>query len=205
MTASSQDQVSLFALDNDGQELLFRNARTANSFSDEPVTDEQLTEIYELFKWAPTSGNSQPLRIYAVRTPEAKQRLLPHLMGANQEKTMSAPLVLILAADTDYHLHLDRLLPYVPNPAARHADSEFRRKNSEFNATLQAGYLILAVRAAGLAAGPMSGFDASGVDAEFFPDGTRHSILIVNVGKPGSEAWFERLPRLEANEVIEFL
>ncbi|MFD9665133.1 malonic semialdehyde reductase [Rhodococcus sp. NPDC059968] len=205
MTTSSQDQGSLIALDKDGQELLFRGARTANSFTDEPVTDEQLMEIYELFKWAPSSGNSQPLRIHAVRSPEAKHRLVPHMLGANQEKAIAAPLVLILAADADYHLHLDRLLPYVPNPAARHADRDFRSKNSEFNAALQAGYLILAIRAAGLAAGPMSGFDASGVDAEFFPDGTRHSILIVNVGKPGPEAWFERLPRLDASEVIEFL
>jgi 3-hydroxypropanoate dehydrogenase len=202
--SANASQTSLFALDEDGQALLYRDARTANSFSDEPVDDEHVKAIYELFKWAPTSGNSQPLRIVAVRTDEAKQRLLPYMMDANRDKTASAPLVLILAADTDYHLHLDRLLPYVANPAARHADPKFRRKNGDFNAALQAGYLILAIRAAGLAAGPMAGFDAEGIDSEFFSESSLHAILVVNVGRPGENAWFERLPRLTAEEVIEF-
>src|SRR3569833_2861204 len=63
----------------DAQKLLFREARTANSFSSEPVTEEQVRAIYDLVKWAPTSMNTQPLRALVLRTAEAKARLLPHM------------------------------------------------------------------------------------------------------------------------------
>lgn len=192
-------------IDKEALDTLFRSARTANTFTDEPVSDADLQWIFELVKWAPTSGNAQPLRILALRTPEARERLLPHLTGFNVEKTKGAPLTLVLAADTEYHEYLARLLPYLENPAARHADADFRRRNAEFNATLQAGYLILAVRAAGFAAGPMSGFVAAGVDAEFFPEGRLRSILVMNVGRPGPDAWMGRLPRLDYDEVVTVL
>jgi 3-hydroxypropanoate dehydrogenase len=189
----------------DALDTLYRTARTANTFTADPVSDEDLRWIFDLVKWAPTSGNCQPLRILALRSPESRRRLLPHMTGVNQGKTETAPLTLLLAADTEYHTYLARLLPYLENPAARHADPEFRRGNAEFNATLQAGYLILGIRAAGFAAGPMSGFDKAGVDAEFFPDGRLRSILVINVGRPGPDAWFGRLPRLDAEEVLTVL
>lgn len=191
--------------DKESLDTLFRSARTANTFTSDAVDDAELQWIFELVKWAPTSGNAQPLRILALRTSDARERLLPHLIGVNRDKTERAPLTLVLAADTEYHEYLGRLLPYLENPAARHADPDFRRRNADFNATLQAGYLILAIRAAGLAAGPMSGFSPDGVDAEFFPDGRLRSILVVNVGRPGPDAWMGRLPRLDFDDVVTVL
>jgi 3-hydroxypropanoate dehydrogenase len=190
------------AIDPYAQDLLFRSARTANTFSDEPVSDEQVRAIYELVKWAPTAMNTQPLRLLLVRTPEARQRLLPHLAEGNRAKTAAAPLVAILAADTGFHEHLPDLLPYAPNAKDHFADDAAREKTARFNATLQAGYLLLGIRAAGLAAGPMGGFDAAGVDAEFFGDGRLRSFLIVNIGKPGENAWMDRLPRLNHDDVV---
>jgi 3-hydroxypropanoate dehydrogenase len=184
------------------QQLLFTAARTANSFADEPVTDDQVRAIYDLVKWAPTAMNTQPLRVVLVRSAQARERLVAHMAEGNRAKTAAAPLVAILAADTDFHEHLDELLPYVQDPAARFADPAGREKVARFNATLQAGYFLLGVRAAGLAAGPMGGFDAAGVDAEFFAGSALKSLLVVNIGRPGEDAWLDRLPRLHHDDVV---
>ena len=190
-------------LDDESQGLLFTNARTANTFSDDPVDDEQLAAIYDLMKWAPTGGNTQPLRILFIRTPEAKERLIAHLNEGNRDKTRSAPVVAVLAADTSFHEHMGRLFPQRPQMKDHlAADDALRGRQAKFNATLQAGYFILAVRAMGLAAGPMAGFDAAGIDKEFFADGTWSSILVVNIGRPGPEAWRDRLPRLDYHEAV---
>jgi 3-hydroxypropanoate dehydrogenase len=189
-------------LDPYSQDLLFRSARTANTFSDEPVTDEQVRAIYDLVKWAPTAMNTQPLRVVLVRTPHARERLVAHLAEGNRAKTASAPLVAILAADTGFHEHLDELLPYVENAKARFSDDAAREKAARFNATLQAGYFLVGVRAAGLAAGPMGGFDAAALDADFFADGRLKSFLVVNIGLPGEDAWMGRLPRLDHDDVV---
>jgi len=192
-------------LDRSTQDLLFRAARTANAFTDEPVSDDQVRAIYELVKWAPTAMNTQPLRVVLVRSDEARARLLPLLAEGNRAKTASAPLVAILAADTGFHEHLPELLPYVPDAKDRFSDDAAREKVARFNATLQAGYFLLGVRAAGLAAGPMGGFDAAGVDAEFFADGRLRSFVVVNIGKPGTDAWMDRLPRLDHDDVVTSL
>jgi 3-hydroxypropanoate dehydrogenase len=199
------------ALHPDAQDLLFREARTANAFTDEPVSDDQVRAIYDLMKWAPTAANTQPLRIVIVRSEEARARLVPLMDEGNRAKTQSAPATAILAADTGFHEHWDRLLPFRPGGGARFADApHVAEAMARFNATLQAGYFLLAVRAAGLAAGPMAGFDHAGVDAEFLsgreghPDGAGalRSLLVVNLGRPGPDAWFDRLPRLEHDEVV---
>jgi 3-hydroxypropanoate dehydrogenase len=190
-------------LDDESQRLLFTDARTANTFSDDPVDDEQLAAIYDLMKWAPTGGNTQPLRILFIRSPEAKERLIAHLNEGNRDKARSAPVVAVLAADTSFHEHLDRLFPQRPQLKDYFAaDDALRERQATFNATLQAGYFLLAVRAMGLAAGPMGGFDAAGIDEEFFADGTWSSILVVNIGRPGPEAWRDRLPRLDYHEAV---
>ena len=192
-------------LDAAAQDLLFTSARTANTFADEPVSDEQVRAIYELVKWAPTAMNTQPLRVVLVRSPQARERLVSHMAAGNQAKTATAPLVAILAADTDFHQHLDELLPYVENAGSRFADAGAREQVARFNATLQAGYFLLGVRAAGLAAGPMGGFDAAGVDAEFFTGTGLRSFLVVNIGRPGDNAWMDRLPRLHHDDVVTAL
>ncbi len=197
--------LDVLELERSAQELLFHEARTANTFSDEPVSDEQLKAIYDLVKWAPTSANTQPLRITFVRSDEARARLLPHLAEGNRAKTASAPVVAILSADSDFHEHLPRLFPHVPGMKDRFGDAALRKDMAKFNALLQVGYFILGVRAAGFAAGPMTGFNAEGVRQEFFADGTQEPLVVVNIGKPGPEAWFPRLPRLEFDEAVEVI
>lgn len=201
MTAT--DRESALHLDEDAQNLLFRDARTANTFSDEPVTDAQVQAIYDLVKWAPTSMNQQPLRVVLARSEEGKQRLLPHLLEGNRRKSEKAPLVALLAADTEFHEKLPKVFPIKPDIKQMfEGKDEFRSSTARLNASLQVGYFILGVRAAGLAAGPMTGFDAQGINAEFFPDGKQQALVVVNIGKPGPEAWFERLPRLDYDEVV---
>jgi 3-hydroxypropanoate dehydrogenase len=190
------------ALTPEAQALLFRDARTANTFSDEPVTDEQIAAIYDLVKYAPTAMNTQPLRIVLVREGEARERLLKHMADGNRDKTANAPLVAILAADTDFHEQLPRTFPHFPGAKDLFADDAAREQAARFNGALQVGYFLLGVRAAGLAAGPMGGFDAEALDDDFFGGTTLKSLLVVNIGKPGENAWFDRLPRLEQNEVV---
>ncbi|MFQ6144486.1 malonic semialdehyde reductase [Streptomyces sp. SID10815] len=190
-------------LDPAAQDLLFRQARTANTFTDEPVTDEQIKAIYDLVKYAPTSMNQQPLRIVLVRSDEARQRLVRHLAEGNNKKAETAPLVAILAADNEFHEELPEQLPHVPQlKDLMFSDRGVREQSAKFNAALQMGYFILGIRAAGLAAGPMTGFDADGINAEFFSDGEHSVLAVVNMGKPGENAWFDRSPRLTYDQVV---
>ena len=189
-------------LSTDAQDLLFREARTANAFTDEPVTDEQVAAIYDLVKYAPTAMNTQPLRVVLVRQGEARERLLKHMADGNRDKVANAPLVAVLAADTDFHEHLPRTFPHFAGAKDAFADDEAREQAARFNATLQIGYFLLGVRAAGLAAGPMGGFDAAGIDSDLLAGTTLKSLLVVNLGRPAENAWFDRLPRLELDEVV---
>ena len=193
------------ALSEDAQDLLFRSARTANSFTDEPVTDEQMQAIYDLVRYGPTAMNSQPLRVVLIRSDEAKARLIPHLGEGNRAKTAAAPLVAVLAYDVDFHDNLPAVFPHFPGARDVFSEEDLRHKVARDNAHLQAGYFLLGVRAAGLAAGPMGGFDPAGLDAELFPDGRTKSVLVVNIGQPGPDAWFDRLPRLDYDQVVTTL
>lgn len=202
MTATSTDPRAGLALSADAQDLLFREARTANTFTDEPVSDEQVRAIYDLVKYGPTSMNQQPLRIVLVRSPAGRERLVKYMSPGNQPKTATAPLVAILAADLDFHENLPKVFPHAPGAKDAFADPVKRANSARFNATIQVGYFILGVRAAGLAAGPMTGFDADGINAEFFGDG-RHTVLaVVNIGRPADGAWFGRSPRLDYEEAV---
>lgn len=190
------------ALPRDAQDLLFREARTANAFTSEPVTDEQLREVYELVKWGPTSMNSQPLRVLFVRGEEAKARLVPHMAEGNRAKTQAAPVTAILSADTDFHEHFARTFPNYPGAKAAFADDAGRTEAAKMNALLQVGYFIVGVRAAGLAAGPMSGFDQDGVRREFFADTTLLPLVVVNIGHPDHSGTHPRNPRLDYAEAV---
>jgi len=186
----------------DAQDLLFREARTPNTFSDQQVSDEQIAAIYDLVKYAPTAMNTQPLRILLVRQDEALERLLKHMAEGNREKTASAPLVAVLAADTEFHENLDRTFPHFAGAKDLFADDDAREAAARFHATLQIGYFLLGVRAVGLAAGPMGGFDAEGIDDDLLAGTSLKSLLVVNIGNPGENPWFPRLPRLEQDEVV---
>lgn len=191
------------ALDPTAQDLLFREAHTAHTFSDEPVSDEQIRAVYELVKFAPTAFNQCPLRITLFRSQEARDRLVKHMSEGNRPKTSTAPLTAVLSVDLDFHERLPELLPHAPSlKDTFFSEPEARESAGTFNASLQAGYFILGVRAAGLAAGPMSGFDRHGVDKEFFGDGKQKSLLVVNIGKPGAEAYKPRLPRLAYEDAV---
>ena len=196
------DFADVLDLDRDAQDLLFRSARTANTFTDEPVTDEQLRAIYDLVKYAPTSMNNQPLRAVVVRSDEARARLVEQMFDGNKAKTATAPAVVILAADVNFHDELPRVFPHFPGARDVFADEALREHSARFNATIQVGYFILGVRAAGLAAGPMTGFNAAGINREFFPDGEHRVLAVVNIGKPGPDAWFARSPRLDYEDVV---
>ena len=209
MTSSASEAQSiadLLALEPAARELLFTEARTANTFTDEPVSDEQLRAITDLAKWPPTMANTNPLRILFIRTPEGKDRLGPLMSDGNRDKTLTAPAVAVLAIDTDFHDKIPELLPFRPELRENFVgDAANRERLATFNGALQAGYFILAVRAAGLAAGPMLGFDAAGIDEEFFSGQSWKTILVVNIGKPGIDPWFDRLPRLAHEDYVEYV
>jgi 3-hydroxypropanoate dehydrogenase len=196
------DLHDVLELDKPAQDLLFRSARTANTFSDEPVTEEQVAAIYDLVKYAPTSMNAQPLRVVLVRTPEARERLVSHMADGNKAKTSTAPLVAVLAYDPEFHEHLPTQFPHAPGVRDVFHGKPHRFETAKLNALLQVGYFILGVRAAGLAAGPMTGFDAEGIDREFFSETGYKTLVVVNIGKPGENAWFPRNPRLAFDQVV---
>jgi 3-hydroxypropanoate dehydrogenase len=196
---------ALETLDDTARALLFTDARTANTFTDEPVTDEELRQIWELARFAPTMANSQPLRVLFVRTEAGKARLVPHLSEGNQAKAEAAPVVAVLAYDADFHEQFpvtfpDRAELFLESFGSM--PSETREPISKYSAALASGVFFLAVRAHGLAAGPMGGFDAEGVDREFFAGTSWKSHLVVNIGHPGVDPWFPRLPRVEVDDAL---
>ncbi|MFJ1736875.1 malonic semialdehyde reductase [Streptomyces sp. NPDC088254] len=191
-----------FVLDPAAQDLLFREARTANAFTDEQVTDEQVQAIYDLVKYGPTAFNQTPLRITLVRSPEARERLVQHMAEGNQAKTAAAPLVAILSADNEFHEELPTLFPAFPQAKDLFfAERTAREGSATVNAALQAAYFIVGVRAAGLAAGPMTGFDFEGVRKEFLDD-DHTPLMVVNIGKPAENASYPRSPRLAYDDVV---
>ncbi|MBP2404887.1 putative malonic semialdehyde reductase RutE [Streptomyces netropsis] len=190
------------ALDAAAQDLLFRAAHTANAFTDEPVSDEQVQAIYDLVKYAPTAFNSTPLRVVLVRSEEARERLVSHMAEGNRPKTRTAPLVAILATDNEFHEELPHLMPHFPQAKDLFfSERPAREGSAALNGALQAGYFILGVRAAGLAAGPMTGFDFAGVQKEFLDD-DHTPLMVINIGKPGVDASHPRSPRLAYDQVV---
>lgn len=184
---------------------VFIEARTPTAFLDEPVADAVLREIHDLTRFGPTAFNGQPLRVTYIRRGTRREALAAHLNERNRDKTVNAPLTAILAMDTAWHEKLAGVFPHSPAVQERFkADRHARWQCGWDNAHLQAGYYLLAARAAGLAAGPMGGFARAGVDREFFPDGSKASFLVVNLGHPVPGAWREpRLPRLGYDEAVE--
>lgn len=207
-------------LNEEGMNLLFREARTHSHWLDRPVSDETLRELYDLMKWAPTSMNSNPARILFLRTPEAKQRLLPALASGNVDKTMSAPVTAIIAYDLHFYDKLPQLVPH--NPKARDLfvnAPELTEVTARRNSSLQGAYFIMAARALGLDCGPMSGFDHAKVDQEFFESGkqldadqqeffTTGSVrtnFLCNIGYADHSKVHARAPRLDFDEVCKIL
>ena len=183
-------------LDAAAQDLIFREARTRNSWGPEPVTEEQIHQIYDLLKFGPTSVNGSPARFVWLKSEAAKQRLAPYLSEGNRAKTLKAPVTVIVAHDLEWHEKLPVLFPHAPAAKSWFADPASREAHTFRNGTLQGAYLIIAVRALGLDVGPMSGFDNAGVDKEFFAGTTIKSNFIAAVGHGTEENLFPRNPRL---------
>jgi 3-hydroxypropanoate dehydrogenase len=196
------DSAPGLALDDRAADLLFRQARTAYRFTDQPVAEEQVRAIHDLVKWAPTAQNAQPLRVTLVRSDAAREQLIARLAPGNRAKAASAPLIAVLSYDVDFHDALPEVLPNNPTARDGFAEEAGRHAFGQFNAALQAGYFLLGVRAAGLAAGPMGGFDRAGVDADLFPHGRQRSFLVVNIGHPAPDGTFPRNPRLDYDRVV---
>lgn len=185
-------------------DLLFREAHTVNSFQDAVVPDEQIQAVYDLLRWGPTAMNTSPLRLLLVRTPLARAALAAHLSEGNRARVLAAPLTIVAAADTNFHEHLDALVPHLPNARDMFAgDPAAREAMARTSALIQVGYLIVSLRAAGLHAGPMGGMDAAAIDTEFFAENGWRSLLVINIGTPaGPESIRPRAPRLEFDEVM---
>lgn len=180
---------------------LFRTARTHFAWLDREVPDHLLREAVELALFGPTAANSLPLRVVFVRTEEGKAKLKPTLAPGNVDKTMSAPATAILAHDTRFYEHIGRTFPHADMRPYFEGNADDAKATARQSATLQAGYLILALRALGLDTGPMGGFDAAAVDAAFFPEGTVKTDLLVNIGYGDASKLFPRSPRLDYEDV----
>lgn len=184
---------------------LFFEARSHNGWRDEPVSDDQLRAIYDRMKMGPTSANCCPARILFLRTPEAKERLRPALAEGNVEKTMSAPVVAIIGMDLQFYEKLPKLFPHTDARSWYVGKPEKIRETAFRNSSLQGAYFIMAVRSVGLDAGPMSGFDAAKLNAEFFPDGTVEVNFICAIGHGDPSKLFPRHPRLDFEEACRLL
>ncbi len=193
-------------LPTDALNQLFLEARTHNSFRPEPIPTRLLKEAYDLAKMGPTTANSTPARFVFLTTPEAKARLLPALHAGNLEKTKKAPVTVLIAWDIEYYEKLPTLFPHLPNARSYFAGNQAMAAENAFrNSSLQGAYFILAARAVGLDVGPMGGFDADKINAEFFPDGKWKVNFIANLGYGDGENLFPRNPRLGFDEAAQVL
>ena len=190
---------------NEALDQLFRDARTHSAWLPKPVPVELLRQAYELARLGPTSANGSPARFVFLTTPEAKARLKPVLAPGNVEKTMAAPVTVIVAWDTEFHENLPRLFPQFDMPSYFVGNQPLIDETAFRNSSLQAAYFMLAARALGLDCGPMSGFDAGKLNAEFFPDGKWKANLLCNLGYGDHGKLFPRNPRLEFEEATAIL
>lgn len=208
-------------LNDDGLNIIFRDARTHYNWLARPVGDDLLHQLYNLMKWGPTSANCCPARILFLRTLEAKERLRPSLIAGNVEKTMAAPVVAIIAFDSRFYEQLPTLFPSTPGMKTMFEKSSALAESTALrNGSLQGAYFIIAARSLGLDCGPMSGFDNAKLDAEFFPDlslsktaskgdfiaaGPVKSNFLCNLGYGDASKLLPRGPRLNFEEACQLL
>ena len=188
------------------QDQVFRNARTQNGFTDQAVTDDELRAVYDLSKWGPTSMNTQPARYQFLRTAEAKARVAPAMSPGNQPKTLVAPVVVIIGYDQEFYEHLVNNFAHNPNARGVFAGNEALIQGTAFrNGTLQGAYFMIAARMLGLDCGPMSGFDAAKVDAEFWAGTKVKTNFICNIGHGDPSKVMVRLPRFGFDDICKLL
>jgi 3-hydroxypropanoate dehydrogenase len=184
---------------------LFTAARTHNGFHPEAIDDATLVALYDLLKWGPTSANGCPARFVFVRSPEAKARLKPALAAGNVEKTMAAPVTVIVARDLEFYEKLPMLYPHADARSWFAGNAAAIEETSLRDSALQGAYLILAARALGLDCGPIGGFDKALVDAAFFAGTTIKSVFLVNLGHGDPAKLYPRGPRLPFDEACRIV
>ncbi len=187
-------------LPDEALDQLFRSARTYAAWRSDHVPVEVLQKVYELTRMGPTSANASPARFVFLTTPAAKERLLPALAPGNVEKTRRAPVTVIISWDVEFYDKLPKLFPHADARSWFVGNASLIQETAFRNSSLAGAYLILAARALGLDCGPMSGFDAAKVNAEFFPDGRWKANFLCNLGYGDRHALFPRSPRLEFKE-----
>lgn len=190
---------------DDVKDQLFRTARTVNAYADRAVTEATLRDLYDLYKWGPTSTNQQPLRVVWCTSESARNQLADLCYAGNAEKVRAAPVAGIFGMDLDFVRHLPRLFPHADARGWYGDDDALIAESAFRNSTLQAGYLIVAARILGLATNPMSGFDEAGVNAAFFPDGHVRVNFITTLGYGDPEAVYPRAPRFDFDEVSRII
>lgn len=183
---------------------MFREGRTFTHWQQRPVSEAIVEAAFELACLGPTSANCQPLRLVLVRSPGAKQRLLPCVSSGNYEKVRTAAITAIVAYDREFFELLPRLYPHTDARGWFTTDSALAEETGFRNSALQGAYFILALRAMGLDCGPMSGFDGAKVDAAFFPDGRYRTNFLLNIGYGDRDTLRPRLPRLRFDEVARW-
>ena len=207
---SNQSELSNFAatktpISQEALDQLFYEARTHSTWLPEPVPVELLRKAYELARLGPTSANGSPARFVFLTTPAAKALLQPVLAPGNVDKTMAAPVTVIIAWDTEFHEHLPRLFPQADIRSYFVGNKPLIDENAFRNSSLQAAYFMLASRALGLDCGPMSGFDADKLNAAFFADGKWKVNLLCNLGFGDANKLHPRDPRLKFEEAAVIL
>ena len=189
-------------LDDTALKQLFLDARTHRAWQPRDVPDNLLKELVDLTKMAPTANNSLPARLVFVKSKAAKERLKPHLSAGNVDKTMAAPVTVIVGYDLKFYVHP----PKGQDPLSAFADKPEQARTMAFrNSSLQGGYLILAARSLGLDCGPMSGFDNAGVDKEFFGGTDVQSNFLCNLGFGDPAGLRPRGPRFDFDEIGKIL
>jgi nitroreductase len=179
---------------------LFRTARTRNGWAPDPLPEGVLRELYDLFKWGPTSANCCPARFIFVSSDAGKARLAPHLSSSNRKKLLAAPVCVIVGYDLEFAEKLPKLFPHEPTAPKWFSDPKVKETTAFRNGSLQGAYMIMAARSLGLDCGPMSGFDNAGVDAEFFAGTSIRSNFVCNIGHGTDENLYVRNPRLDFEE-----
>jgi 3-hydroxypropanoate dehydrogenase len=198
--AASNEAVATNRISGEALDQLFREARTHTAWLPRTVPAGLLREVYDLARMAPTSANGSPARFVFLTTEEAKNRLLPALAPLNVEKTRLAPVTAIIAWDTEFYDQLPRLFPHADMRSYFVGNQPLIDETAFRNSSLQGAYFILAARALGLDCGPMSGFDAAKVNAEFFPDGKWKANFLCNLGYGDRSKLYPRSPRLGFDE-----
>lgn len=188
------------ALDARSLDALFLKARTRNGWMPQAVSDETIRELFDLCRWGPTAANSNPARFVFIRSAAAKERLRPHLAPGNLDKTMSAPCCVIVGYDTKFYDLMPKLFPSREMRDVFAGNDALIDETIKRNGTLQGAYFMMAARALGLDCGPLSGFNAQTLDADFFPDGRWKSNFLCNIGYGSEENLYPRNPRLEFEE-----